>query len=131
MVRWHVYRSIVSALCADRQRPASVSQIVHDGEVWAHGLPVNEDVIPFHRQTAALFDEDAFFPSLSLCEHLQMVARGHSVPDPGAAAAEGIRADPPLLGPDPGRTGVAPGPRNARTPRDEDQGLCRYWCWHS
>ena len=41
-----------------------------DGEVRVHGLPVNED---------------AFFPSLSLLEHLQLVARGHSVPDPDAA----------------------------------------------
>ena len=56
-----------------------------DGEVRVHGLPVNEDAIPFRRQVAALFDEDAFFPSLSLREHLQLVARGHSVPDPDAA----------------------------------------------
>ena len=55
------------------------------GEVRVHGLPVNEDAVPFRRQVAALFDEDAFFPSLSLREHLQLVARGHSVPDPVAA----------------------------------------------
>lgn len=56
-----------------------------DGEVRVHGLPVNEDAVPFRRHVAALFDEDAFFPSLSLPEHLQLVARGHSVPDPDAA----------------------------------------------
>ncbi|MBD7994657.1 hypothetical protein H9639_05035 [Arthrobacter sp. Sa2CUA1] len=36
-----------------------------DGEVRVHGLRVNEDAIPFRRSVAALFDEDAFFPSLS------------------------------------------------------------------
>lgn len=56
-----------------------------EGEVRVHGLPANEDAIPFRREVAALFDEDAFFPSLSLREHLQLVARGHSVPDADAA----------------------------------------------
>ena len=55
------------------------------GEVRVHGLPVNEDAIPFRRQVAALFDEDAFFPSLSVREHLQLIARGHGLPDPDAA----------------------------------------------
>lgn len=50
------------------------------GEVRVHGLPVNEDSILFRRQVAALFDEDIFFPSLSVREHLLLVARGHSVP---------------------------------------------------
>ena len=55
-----------------------------EGKVRVHGLPANEDAIPFRREVAALFDEDAFFPSLSLREHLQLVARGHSVPDADA-----------------------------------------------
>lgn len=66
-------------------RTIAGKQPMLDGEVRVHGLPVNEDGIPFRRQVAALFDEDAFFPSLSLREHLQLVARGHSVPDPDAA----------------------------------------------
>lgn len=66
-------------------RTIAGKQQMLDGEVRVHGLPVNEDAIPFRRQVAALFDEDAFFPSLSLREHLQLVARGHSVPDPDAA----------------------------------------------
>lgn len=56
-----------------------------EGEVRVHGLPANDDAIPFRREVAALFDEDVFFSSLSLREHLQLVARGHSVPDADAA----------------------------------------------
>ena len=59
-----------------------------DGEVRVHGLPVNDDSIPFRRQVAALFDEDVFFPSLSVREHLQLVARGHSVPAPDDAVEQ-------------------------------------------
>ena len=66
-------------------RTIAGKQAMLGGEVLVHGLPVYEDGIPFRRQVAALFDEDAFFPSLSLREHLQLVARGHSVPDPDAA----------------------------------------------
>lgn len=66
-------------------RTIAGKQPMLDGDVRVLGLPVNEDAIPFRRQVAALFDEDAFFPSLSLREHLQLVARGHSVPDPDVA----------------------------------------------
>ncbi|WP_231704992.1 ABC transporter ATP-binding protein [Arthrobacter gengyunqii] len=66
-------------------RTIAGKQPMLDGEVRVHGLPVNEDALPFRRQVASLFDEDAFFPSLSLREHLQLVARGHSVPDPDKA----------------------------------------------
>ena len=66
-------------------RTIAGKQRMLDGDVRVHGLPANEDAIPFRRQVAALFDEDAFFPSLSLREHLQLVARGHGVPDPDAA----------------------------------------------
>ncbi|UWX96922.1 ABC transporter ATP-binding protein [Arthrobacter zhaoxinii] len=66
-------------------RTIAGKQLMLDGEVRVHGLPANEDAIPFRRQVAALFDEDAFFPSLSLREHLQLVARGHGVADPDAA----------------------------------------------
>ncbi|MET4059414.1 ABC-type Na+ transport system ATPase subunit NatA [Arthrobacter sp. UYP6] len=66
-------------------RTIAGKQQMLDGEFRVHGLPVNEDAIPFRRQVAALFDEDAFFPSLSLREPLQLVARGHSVPDPDVA----------------------------------------------
>ena len=52
------------------------------GEVRAFGLPVNEDSLPFRRRTAAVFDEDVFFPALSAREHLLLVARGHGVSAP-------------------------------------------------
>ena len=46
-------------------RTVAGKQAMLGGEVLVHGLPVYEDGIPFRRQVAALFDEDAFFPSLS------------------------------------------------------------------
>ena len=52
------------------------------GEARAFGLPVNEDSLPFRRRTAAVFDEDVFFPALSAREHLLLVARGHGVSGP-------------------------------------------------
>ena len=66
-------------------RTIAGKQPMLDGEVLVHGLPVDEDGIPFRRQVAALFDEDAFFPALSIREHLQLIARGHAVPEPDAA----------------------------------------------
>ena len=51
------------------------------GEVRAFGLPVDEDSLLFRRHTAAVFDDDVFFPALSAREHLLLVARGHGVPD--------------------------------------------------
>lgn len=60
---------------AGRQAPLA-------GEVRVHGLLVNPDAVPFRREVSAVFDEDLFFPSLTVREHLLLVARGHSVPDP-------------------------------------------------
>lgn len=71
-------KSTVVRTLAGRQAPL-------DGEVRVHGLPAMPDAVPFRRQVAAVFDEDVFFPSLSVREHLLLVARGHSVPDPDHA----------------------------------------------
>lgn len=41
----------------------------------------------FRRNVATIFDEDAFFPGLTVAEHLLMTAHGFQVPDPEQAVA--------------------------------------------
>src|SRR5688500_7531467 len=65
-------KSTVVRTLAGRQLPLA-------GEALVHGLPVMPDAVVFRRQVAAVFDEDVFFPSLTVREHLLLVARGHSV----------------------------------------------------
>lgn len=55
------------------------------GDVRVHGLPVLPDAVLFRRQVAVVFDEDVFFPSLTVREHLLLVARGHSLRSPDDA----------------------------------------------
>lgn len=69
-------------------RTIAGKQLPLAGEVRAFGLPVNEDSVPFRRKVAAVFDEDVFFPSLSVREHLLLVARGHGLPGPEQAVEE-------------------------------------------
>ncbi|WP_394252836.1 ABC transporter ATP-binding protein [Arthrobacter pityocampae] len=71
-------KSTVVKTLAGRQAPLS-------GEVRVHGLPAMPDAVLFRRQVAAVFDEDIFFPSLTVREHLLLVARGHSLLDPEKA----------------------------------------------
>ena len=71
-------KSTVVRTLAGRQDPLS-------GDVRVHGLPVMPDAVEFRRQVAAVFDEDVFFPSLTVREHLLLVARGHSVSSPEEA----------------------------------------------
>lgn len=58
------------------------------GTLRVHGLPADEDSILFRRQVAAVFDEDVFFPSLSVREHLLLVARGHGIEMPETVVNE-------------------------------------------
>ena len=71
-------KSTVVRTLAGRQQPLA-------GDALVHGLPVMPDAASFRRQVAAVFDEDAFFPSLTVREHLLLVARGHSVAMPDEA----------------------------------------------
>ncbi|WP_223263080.1 ABC transporter ATP-binding protein [Arthrobacter sp. NamB2] len=71
-------KSTVVRTLAGRQAPLA-------GEVRVHGLPVMPDAVLFRRQVAAVFDEDVFFPSLTVREHLLLVARGHSLASPEEA----------------------------------------------
>lgn len=71
-------KSTVVRTLAGRQDPLA-------GDVRVHGLPVMPDAVMFRRQVATVFDEDVFFPSLTVREHLLLVARGHSVGAPEEA----------------------------------------------
>ena len=58
------------------------------GDVKVHGLLIDPDAVPFRRQVSAVFDDDLFFPSLTVREHLLLIARGHSLDDPEARVEE-------------------------------------------
>ena len=45
------------------------------------GRPVDEREASFRRDVATVLDDDAFFPSLTVREHLRLVASGHGVAD--------------------------------------------------
>ena len=51
------------------------------------GMPALDTAAPLRRAVSTVLDEDAFFPTLTVHEHLTMVALGHGVPDPEAAVA--------------------------------------------
>ncbi|WP_284976983.1 ABC transporter ATP-binding protein [Arthrobacter sp. efr-133-TYG-104] len=74
-------KSTVARTIAGRQAPLS-------GHVKVHGLLIDPDAVPFRREVAAVFDEDLFFPSLTVREHLLLIARGHSLDQPEARVEE-------------------------------------------
>lgn len=74
-------KSTVARTIAGRQ--ASLA-----GDVKVHGLLIDPDAVPFRRQVSSVFDDDLFFPSLTVREHLLLVARGHSLDDPEARVEE-------------------------------------------
>ncbi|ABM06487.1 ABC transporter ATP-binding protein [Paenarthrobacter aurescens] len=74
-------KSTVARTIAGRQ--ASLA-----GDVKVHGLLIDPDAVPFRRQVSAVFDDDLFFPSLTVREHLLLIARGHSLEDPEARVEE-------------------------------------------
>lgn len=51
------------------------------GETVFWGLPLDEDSLDFRRTVAVQVSDGAFFEELSVAEHLEMVARGHGVPE--------------------------------------------------
>ncbi|NYI67725.1 ABC transporter ATP-binding protein [Spelaeicoccus albus] len=53
-----------------------------EGAVKLFGRPVDDRELWFRRDVASVLDEDAFFPSLSVAEHLILMAKGHAVPNP-------------------------------------------------
>ncbi|QJW37090.1 ABC transporter ATP-binding protein [Cellulosimicrobium protaetiae] len=58
------------------------------GTVRAFGRDVDERERGFRARVAGVLDDDAFFPALTVREHLVLVARGHGVVGAGAAVDE-------------------------------------------
>ncbi len=52
-----------------------------DGVLRVLGREVDERVQAFRAQVAGVLDDDAWFPALTVAEHLTLTARGHGVPD--------------------------------------------------
>lgn len=73
-------KSTVARTLSGQQPPLS-------GQVFFQGQPVDERTAFFRSSVAAVFDEDAFFPGLTVAEHLLMTARGHQVDNPEQAVA--------------------------------------------
>lgn len=51
------------------------------GRIDVLGAPVDERSPQFRAAVSSVLDDDAYFPSLSVAEHLYLVARGHGVLD--------------------------------------------------
>jgi ABC-2 type transport system ATP-binding protein len=49
------------------------------GSLQVLGGPVDERDVGFRRQVASVLDDDAYFPALTVSEHLYLTARGHGV----------------------------------------------------
>lgn len=73
-------KSTVARTLCGQQRPLS-------GQSFFQGELVDERTEFFRRNVATIFDEDAFFPGLTVAEHLLMTAHGFQVPDPEQAVA--------------------------------------------
>ncbi len=58
-----------------------------DGEVTWQGRPLDESDPWVRSELAILLDDAGAFPDLSVGEHLELLARAFSVPDPAAAAS--------------------------------------------
>lgn len=51
------------------------------GTTLINGAAVDDRALDFRRQVAVVFDDDAFFPALTVEEHLAIVAAGHGAQD--------------------------------------------------
>lgn len=61
------------------------------------GRDVDERDGAFRAQVASVLDDDAWFPALTVAEHLVLTASGHGVPEP-LAVVDGLLADFGLAG---------------------------------
>ncbi|WP_102159244.1 ABC transporter ATP-binding protein [Zhihengliuella halotolerans] len=68
-------------------RTLSGGQLPLAGTVTLDGRSVDAASIGYRRAVAVVFDEDAYFPTLTVGEHLELVASGHGARDPRAAVA--------------------------------------------
>ncbi|MGO4385170.1 ABC transporter ATP-binding protein [Specibacter sp. RAF43] len=51
------------------------------GQTLINGATVDDRTLGFRREVAVVFDDDAFFPALTVEEHLAIVSAGHGVED--------------------------------------------------
>lgn len=51
------------------------------GTTYVNGAEVDDRTLDFRREVAVVFDDDAFFPALTVEEHLAIVSAGHGVED--------------------------------------------------
>ncbi len=58
------------------------------GVLQVLGRDVDEREESFRSQVSSVLDDDAYFPALTVAEHLLLTARGHGVADPGTVVAE-------------------------------------------
>lgn len=58
------------------------------GTTLINGAEVDDRTLDFRREVAVVFDDDAFFPSLTVEEHLAIVSAGHGVDDVEAVIAD-------------------------------------------
>jgi ABC-2 type transport system ATP-binding protein len=49
------------------------------GTLQVFGAPVDEREVSFRTKVASVLDDDAYFPALTVSEHLYLTARGHGV----------------------------------------------------
>ncbi|WP_396134526.1 ATP-binding cassette domain-containing protein [Cellulomonas sp. ATA003] len=67
------------------------------GALEVLGSEVDERDGAFRAQVASVLDDDAWFPALTVAEHLVLTASGHGVPEP-LAVVDGLLADFGLAG---------------------------------
>ena len=61
------------------------AQAAIDGDAHVLGLMPDDRSALFRSKVSVLLDEDAYFDSLTVREHLSLVARGHGLANPDAA----------------------------------------------
>lgn len=74
-------KSTLLRTLSGRQEPVA-------GSIRLDGAPADDRSLHYRRNVAAVFDEDAFFPALTVGEHLLMTALGHGCADPAAAVEQ-------------------------------------------
>ncbi len=60
------------------------------GSLDVLGTGVDERSVEHRRAVAGVLDDDAYFPALTVAEHLTLTARGHGVTDPAATVHDVI-----------------------------------------
>ncbi|MFT4469511.1 ABC transporter ATP-binding protein [Arthrobacter sulfonylureivorans] len=76
-------KSTMLRTLSGRQEPVA-------GSIKLDGVPADERSLHYRRSVATVFDDDAFFPALTVSEHLLLIALGHGLDDPSAAVSREV-----------------------------------------